>query len=161
MAEDPQKHLYDLIKEFKTAMLVTQHGDRLHARPMPVAELTADGDAYFSTSIDSQKIAEIEADPRVLITFQNSSQFASIEGTATVTRDRSLIDRLWSDAWRVWFPGGRDDPSLCLLEVQPTGGEFWDNSGTRGLKFLFAAMKSLVEGRQPDRDQDQNAKLKL
>lgn len=51
-----REHLYDLLKDFDTAMLVTKSADgHMHARPMAVAELRADADAYFVTGIDSPK----------------------------------------------------------------------------------------------------------
>ena len=159
---DTRQHLYDLTKNFKTAMLVTREPDgRLHARPMAVAEMKPDADAYFSTSISSPKIAEIEADPRVLITFQSGSEFASIEGTATIVRDRALIDRLWSEDWRLWFPKGKDDPTLCLLKVSARRGEYWDTSGIEGFKFMFEGLKAIFQGRQPEKNAAQNAKVDL
>lgn len=159
---DTRQHLYDLTKGFKTAMLVTREPDgRLRARPMAVAEMKPDADAYFSTSIDSPKIAEIEADPRVTITFQGRHEFATIEGTATVVRDRALIDRLWAEDWRLWFPEGKDDPTLCLLKVSAERGEYWDTSGIQGVKFLFEGVKALIQGREAQYDAAQNAKVDL
>ena len=48
MAEtNTHEHLYDLVKDFDTAMLVTKDaGGKMHARPMSVAELRPDADAY-------------------------------------------------------------------------------------------------------------------
>ena len=72
------EHLYQLLEGFDTAMLVTRGADgHLHARPMAVAELQADADAYFVTSIDSPKVAEIYADADVLLTFQSATQYAA------------------------------------------------------------------------------------
>ena len=159
---DRQQHLYDLARHFKTAMLVTHNKDGgLHARPMAVAELEKDADAYFSTSIDSPKIAEIEANPNVLVTYQSGSEFAVIEGKATVVRDRNLIDRLWSEDWRLWFPNGKDDPKLCLLKVSAEQGEYWDASGLEGIKFMFESAKARVAGRTPEKSENQNAKVQL
>ena len=158
---DTQKHLYDIIKDFRTAMLVTGSGDGLHARPMHVAELKPDADAFFVASIGSPKMSEIERDPRVLITFQSSSEFAIIEGTASVVRDKAVIDRMWSDAWKVWFPQGKDDPSVCLLKVAATRGEYWDNSGLEGFKYLFEGAKAIFKGRTPQVDEAQHAKVRL
>lgn len=157
---DKQKHLYELIKDFDTAMLVTHSsGGGMHARPMAVAQLKPDADAYFATSIDSPKIDEISADPRALVIFQGKSQFATVRGMARVERDRALIDKLWSEQWRLWFPGGKDDPKLCLLKVEATDGEYWDNSGAQGLEYVFEGMKALVQKRRPETDQKQHAKV--
>lgn len=163
MAEtDIHQNLYDLVKDFSTAMLVTKGVDGgLNARPMAVAELQPDADAYFAASIDSPKIAEIEADPRAMITFQSSSQFASISGMARVMRDRALIDRLWASDWKVWFPGGKTDPSLCIIKLEAQEGEYWDNSGTRGLRYVFDGLKAVLQGERPKTDAGQHAKVNL
>jgi general stress protein 26 len=160
-ATETQRHLYELIADFRTAMLVSRAGDTMHVRPMAVADLRRDADAYFATSIDSPKIAEMQADAQVLVTFQSNSQFASIAGTATVVRDRALIDRLWSDAWRVWFPAGKDDPLLCLIKVDATEGEYWDTRGARGLRYLFNGVSAVLQGTTPATDQRQHAKVSL
>lgn len=159
---DTHQRLYDLIKDFDTAMLVTHAPDStLHARPMAVAEIDQEADATFATSIDSAKIAEIERDPRVLVSFQSGSEFATLTGTARIVRDRSEIDRLWSEGWRVWFPKGKDDPSLCLLRVEAITGEYWDSSGVEGAKTLFEGVKALIKGRRPQHDESQHAKVDL
>jgi general stress protein 26 len=162
MAEtDRHEHLYDLVKDIKTAMLITRAGGKLHARPMSVADLRPDADAYFATSLDSPKVAEIEADPYVMITLQSSSQYAAITGNARIVRDRALIEKLWSEAWRVWFPGGKDDPALCLIKLDAQEGEYWDNSGMRGFKYLFEGVKAVLQGERPATDETQHAKVPL
>jgi general stress protein 26 len=158
---DKHEHLYDLVKDIKTAMLITRAGGKLHARPMSVAELRPDADAYFAAALDSPKVAEIEADPLAMITFQDGGQYAVISGNARIVRDRALIDRLWSDAWKVWFPGGKDDPSLCLIKLEAQEGEYWDSSGTRGLKYLFEGVKSVLQGSRPETDETQHGKVAL
>ena len=156
-----QEHLYELVKDIKTAMLITRAGGTLHARPMSVADLRADADAYFATSLDSPKVAEIEADPFAMIALQDGSKYAVITGHARIVRDRALIERLWSDAWKVWFPQGKDDPSLCLIKLEAQEGEYWDNSGARGLRYLFEGVKAVVKGTTPDTDASQHAKVGL
>ena len=159
----PQKHLYDLLSGFSTAMLVSNdQAGRMHARPMAIAELRADADAYFATSIKSPKVAEIQNFPEVLVSFQSASQFASVSGTATLVKDREIIDRLWSEEWRVWFPGGKDDPELVLIKVDAREGEFWDNSGTKGLSYVFEGLKAVMKGEKLQNDKaGAHAKIRL
>lgn len=159
---DGEQHLYDLLQDFDTAMLVTHAGDgRLHARPMAVAELRPDADAYFVTSIDSPKVAEIDADAEVLLTFQSAKQYAAVYGRVTVVQDRALIERLWKEAWKVWFPRGKTDPNIALLRFDAERGELWDNAGTRGLQFLFEAAKAYVSGETPKPNPDQHRRVRL
>lgn len=157
-----QKHLYDLIKDFSTAMLVTHSASGgMHGRPMRVAQLEPDADAYFATSINSPKVAEIEADPEVLVLFQSTTQFASLEGKATIVRDRALIEKLWMKEWSIWFPGGKDDPSLVLVKVDTSAGEYWDNSGLQGLQYLFKGLKAMLKSEKPEVDEKVHAKVDL
>jgi general stress protein 26 len=157
-----QERLYDVIKDFDNAILVTSAaGAGNHARPMQIAEIREDGDIFFATSTDSPKIAEIAANPDVVVTFQSSRQFAAVYGHAEVVRDRNLIDHLWSEAWKVWFPKGKADPTLCLIRVAGREGEYWDNAGMQGIKHAFQAAKAYMQGRTPVQDEKQNAKVRL
>jgi len=157
-----REHLYDLLKGFDTAMLVTYPtGGPAHARPMAVAELRPDVDTYFVTSIDSPKIEEIEENPSVTLTFQSATQFASLSGRVRVVRDRALIERFWKAAWKAWFPQGRDDPTITLLKFDAERGEYWDDSGLHGLKYLFDVATAMAAGASPTVDRRQNSKVSL
>lgn len=156
------EHLYQLLEGFDTAMLVTRAADgHLHARPMAVAELHADADAYFVTSIDSPKIAEVYADADVLLTFQSSSRYAAVYGRVNVIRDRGLVERLWKEAWKVWFPRGKSDPSIAVLRFDADHGEFWNAAGLRGVRYAFEAAKAYVRGETPRTDNDTHGRARL
>ena len=159
---DEREHLFKLLCRFDNAMLVTRGAaGRLHARPMAIAHISPGADAFFVTSLQSHKVAEIEADPRVLVTFQSGGAYASIIGGARVIHDRALIDRYWSDAWSMWFPEGKDDPDLCVIAVHADEGEYWDRAGADAVRFAFQAIKAAVAGTRPDNGRDQHAKVKL
>jgi general stress protein 26 len=159
--EDGQ-YLYDLLRGFDTAMLVTRAEDgHLHARPMAVAELHADAGAYFVTSIDSPKVAEIHADADVLLTFQNASQYAAVYGRVNVVRERALIERLWQEPWKVWFPRGKTDPAIALLRFDAEHGEFWNNAGMRGVQYVFEAAKAYSKGETPHVNDGQHGRARL
>jgi general stress protein 26 len=81
---------------------------------------------------------------------QSKTKFVSLSGTAATVDDREKLSRLWKVEWKVWFPGGKDDPNLVLLRVDGSAGEYWDNSGTSGLKYLIEAGKALLTGTRPD-----------
>ena len=161
MAEK-QKRLYDVIKDFDNALLVTSlPNGRCHARPLRVAEIREDGDIFFATSADSPKVAEIAANPEVVVTFQDGKQFATVTGRAEVIKDRDLIEQLWSEPWKLWFPKGKSDPTLCLIRVDGRDGEYWDNAGVEGIKYAFRQVKAYIQGHTPEVDEKQNAKVRL
>jgi general stress protein 26 len=159
--KEKRDHLHKVIKGFRTAMLATRTPTgALRSRPLAVADNRGD-DLCFATSIDSPKVREIAADPHVNVSMQDSNQFVSLSGRARVVTDPLLIEDLWSDAWKVWFPEGKNDPSICIVIVDVLDAEYWDQSGTKGLRYLFDAAKAYVNGTRPDTDDSQNAKVRV
>jgi general stress protein 26 len=128
---------------------------------MALAEVEPDGTLWFATGRHSGKVDELTGDSHVAVTMQSSTKFVSLSGTATEVDDRQRIARLWKVEWKVWFPGGKDDPELVLLRVNGTRGEYWDNSGTSGLKYLIEAGKALVTGTKPDVGDDPKVHAKV
>lgn len=160
--ENPRAHLLELLKDFGTAMLVTRSPDgRMHGRPMDIAEITDAGEVWFCSGLDSGKIAEIAADPEVAVAIQGKTKWLSLTGRARVSNDPQRIARLWKEDWKLWFPDGPSDPNLCLLAVDPSEGEWWDDSGKRGLKFAFQAVKAYVKGEAMPDENERNARVQL
>jgi general stress protein 26 len=165
MATSPDTKLHDLLNEFGDAMLVTRTPDgSLRGRPMAVAAADPDGTLWFATDRHSGKMDELENDGRVALTLQSKTTFVSLSGTARTVDDRAKLAALWKAEWKVWFPGGKDDPNITLLRVDGTAGEYWDNSGASGLKYLIEAGKALLSGTRPegvDDDPKVHAKVTL
>ncbi len=162
--EDNRKHLLELVRDFDTAMLVTRGPDgAFRGRPLSVAKECDDGRLFFAIRVESLHVHELAGDPNVAVLFQDDQRQVSLSGTARLRRDRALVEELWSEAWKLWFPHGVDDPNLAILEVRPTGGEYWDRTGLAGMRYLFAAMKAYATGTKPPDggDERQNAKVPL
>ena len=157
--------LNELMSDFETAMLVTRtENGGLRSRPLAVVHNPDDKDRlYFSTAIDSPKVGELQADPRVNVSMQSKREFVSVTGVARLVRDRALIDKLWSEAWKVWFPKGKDDPSLGILIVEPSEAAYWDASGLEGVSYLFDMARAYVTGTKAGSDEDERhaARVKL
>lgn len=124
-----KEKFHELLKRFSTVMLVTGKGELLHGRPMAVADLQPSCELTFFTSKDSTKVDEVIADGRVTVVGQDSGAFVSLSGRAEVNHDTAKIAALWKEPFKVWFPKGKDDPTLCLVVVHPEEGEYWDNAG--------------------------------
>ena len=157
-----RENLHEILDNFDTAMMIVNGGDgHTHGRPMAIALLQDDADIYFFTRFDSPKISEIQANSNMTLTFQGSSQFASLSGRATVERDKGMIDDLWTESLKLWFPKGKDDPAICLIHFSPEDGAYWDNAGAQGLKYAFEAVKAYVKGETAKTDKVQHAKVDL
>lgn len=148
--DQTREHLLEMIKKFDIGMLVTRdRDDRLHARPMALAEIGEDGELWFVTGMHTGKVEEIAADAKVAITMQSAMAYLSVSGEASLVRDHARVQKLWKEQWRVWFPDGPDEGDICLVKVRPTQGEYWDQQGLKGLRYLLSAAKAYVTGDRP------------
>jgi len=120
----------DLIKGIKIAMLTTVNNDGvLHSRPMGTQQVEFDGDLWFFTGSDTQKVNEIKNDQLVNVSYANDPRYVSISGTAQIVNDKAKMKALWNPLFKAWFPDGLDDPTLRLLKVTVKQAEYWDNPG--------------------------------
>jgi general stress protein 26 len=94
----------------------------------------------------------------VNVAIQSKWTFVSISGRVVAVDNARKVAEVWNEGWRVWFPGGKDDPSLVLVKVQGDEGEYWDNSGTSEIKHLIAAGKAYLSGTKP-RDVEGHTKV--
>ena len=130
--------------------------------PWPDRQVRGEGTLYFATDLESPKVKQLEANPQVGVVLQDGKREIFLSGHARVSTDRKLSDRLWSEAWKIWFPKGKDDPTLCILIVEPESAEYWDRSGAKGLKFLFNAAQAYLSGAQAgELEPEAHAKLSL
>lgn len=159
-----QEHVLELLQGFDTVMLGTFEGHgaspQLHARPMAVGSVREDCTIYFVTSVDSRKIDEAQSDPHGVVIAQGSARYLTLHGTFRISNDQTILKDIWRKPMDVWFEGP-DDPKACLLIFRPVEAELWDASGTRGIKYLFAAAKALISGEKPAPDGEQHKKVRL
>lgn len=159
-----ERHFFELLREFDTATVITRgRTGELHGRPMAVAEVDAEGTLWFITNIDSTKVLEIRGDSRAMISLQNSRQFVTMNGHFELVADRSKIDQIWKEPYRIWFDG-QNDPELVLLRFTPFDAEYWDNAGAHGVKHAFEAAKAYLKGQKVDPteyDPEAHARLQL
>jgi len=149
MKADDLNKLRDLIGNFATAMLITRTADdQLHARPMEIVKVDDAGAIWFLSSDDSGKVHEIDRDTRVNVVFQKEhSLYVSVNGVASISQDREKIAELWREPFRVWFSGGKDDPRISLIAVQPQSAEFWDSQGWNKVSYLLRAAQAYASGK--------------
>jgi general stress protein 26 len=146
--QNDRQKIYNMLEGMESAMLVTRSTTGLlEARPMRIAEVEPAGPLWFLTSRTSRKVDEVAQDPQVLLVCQDASgQYLSVAGTARVVDEPLRTRRLWKEPYKVWFPGGPDDPEIVLVSVEPEIAEFWDVSGVNRLRYLFEAAKAYVTG---------------
>ena len=163
MDEDVKTRLIEALKKLDTVMLTTRADNgELHARPMAVADAEQDGELWFVSGKSSEKTHEIKSDPRAVVTGQQSGLYVTLNGQLDVIQDRAKIAQLWKETWKAWFPNGKDDPNITLLRLRPESGEYWDNTGAQGLKYVFKMVQAVVNGKVTDaNDPKIHAKVQL
>jgi general stress protein 26 len=126
--------LAKLMKKIDIAMLATVgKGGYIVSRPLSTQTATFDGEhIWFMTQADSPKIAEIRRNAKVNVAYvsKDANTYISAAGDARVERNQARIDALWSDALKAFFPKGRNDPNLTLIEVRVRTIEYWDGPGS-------------------------------
>ena len=161
---EQREHFISLLRRFDTVMLVTLNSDHeFHGRPMAVAAIEPDGRLWFLTGKDTAKVHEIEMDSHAYLTAQDGdSAFLTLSGRASLIEDREKVAELWQEGFKIWFPGGKDDPDIELISIRPEYGEFWDTAGGNRAKFYWEAAKAYVTGTTPDPDQTgQHGRVRL
>jgi general stress protein 26 len=133
IAEEAVAKLQELVRKSSTCMFASNLTEiPLHVSPMRVQEADYEGRLWFFSTADSVRNKHIEADPRVQLIFTNTPdmEFLTVFGTASISTDRELIDRLWNGLIEAWFDG-KDDPNISLICVQPSAAHYWDTEGGR------------------------------
>lgn len=157
-----EEKLFKLVQNFDNAMLVTNSpSGAIEARPMAVAEATECGELWFVSNRHSGKVTDVKSDHEVAVTMQSAHQFITLSGKCELVDDRKKIEELWKEMWKVWFPKGKTDPEITLLKFVPSHGEYWDNSGTSGVRYMIKAGMAYLHGEQPDVDPKINASVSL
>jgi general stress protein 26 len=156
--------LFDKIKDVRIAMLTTfDEGHALHSRPMATLKPNESGSLYFLTDKDSAKIYEVKKDSQVNLSYSNPSDnvYASVSGTAKAYRDEAKISELYTEDMKAWFPKGKEDPSIMVLEISIEKAEYWDSpSGL--LSRAYGYVRSVVTGEASDsNDVNQHAQVKI
>ncbi|HTI58019.1 pyridoxamine 5'-phosphate oxidase family protein [Mucilaginibacter sp.] len=107
-------------------------------RPMSVQKVDDDGNLWFLSADDSNKDMELKTDPFVQLLFQGSphSDFLNLYGIASVSKDKQKIEEMWEPIMKTWFTGGKDDPRISVIRVEPSEAYYWDNKHGNAVAFL-------------------------
>ncbi len=135
MADLSLKDLSQKMRDIDFAMLSTRSGNgAIAARPMSNnRQVEFEGDTYFFTLDRTHSVADIERDPQVGLTYQGKSGalgmkpfFITVEGQATLIKDKASFAEHWTEDLDRWFEQGVDTPGLTLIRVDAERLHVWD-----------------------------------
>ncbi|MDQ6612276.1 MAG: pyridoxamine 5'-phosphate oxidase family protein [Gemmatimonadota bacterium] len=159
------KEFHALVDDIKLGMLVTQTPDgALVSRAMQTQKRRPGVDLWFVTSTETHKVAELEANPEVNVTYvDNSSRdWVSVSGTARITQDRNLIRELYQPDWKAWFPeqspeldGSTEDPRIVIIEIDAHSVTYLKGMDSRPVA-MFKVLRAMATGTKPDLGETKN-----
>ena len=142
----------EFIQEIDFTMMTTidEEGE-LQSRPMSTQKTKFDGDVYFFTFEDSDKVRHIRQNPRVNLAYSAPDQqtYVSLKGEAEISKDRQKMEELWETTHLAWFPQGLETPGITLLKVRVQSAEYWDST-TSAIGYVFSLVKAAVTGKSSD-----------
>lgn len=161
MRQHSIERLAKLIDKVQIAMLTTEQKDgTLRSRPMATQHTPFDGVIWFITSLSTGKIEEIQGHTRVNVAYANPSKntYVSVSGCAEIVQDKAKVREFWSEAHKIWFPNGPEDPDVALLKIEVEHAEYWENNQ---LMTLLGFAKAYLTGEEYKGEGSQHASLSL
>jgi general stress protein 26 len=155
------EQVQQLINKVKVAMLTTQEPDHtLRSRPMVIKTENFSGVVSFLTAIDTPKIDELQQNAEVNVSLASPGDaiFMSLSGKARVNQNQTEIDRLWSEADKLWFPEGKDSKRIAVISVQVSQVEYWSSNK---LVAAFHMAKDYIQGEHYEGEGTQHEKLNV
>ena len=135
MATMTKQELATAMGKIDFAMLTTRtEGGQLATRPMSNnGEVGTDGDSYYFSWDSARTVGDIEADPKVALSFQGSAGlfgkpplFVAVEGTARIVRDQAAFARHWTRDLERWFADGIETEGMVMIHVHADRIHYWD-----------------------------------
>ena len=112
-----------------------------HARPMTAQLYGERGPIWFFTSVENGLVEKLGASDRTIATFTSKDHdlFATVHGRLSIDQDPKTVDKLWNRFVAAWYEGGKNDPKLRLLRLDPEKAEIWldGSSLVAGIKLLL------------------------
>jgi general stress protein 26 len=103
-------------------------GGNIAARPMSNnGQVEYDGTSYYFSYDEARVVKDIQADPKVALTFQGKNYFyVTVEGEAKLIDDKAAMKDHWVEELNRWFKQGLDTPGLTMIQVDATRIHYWD-----------------------------------
>ena len=98
-----------------------------YPRPVPMSKVKNEGitTIWFSTGTYSEKTKHFEVNPKAGVCFQKEINSVVLTGDIEVVTDKAEKDALWQDWFIQHFPGGKDDPTYCVLKFTAKRATYW------------------------------------
>jgi len=142
-----EDRLWREIEKHHVGMLGTSGSDSL--QPMTAFVEMGSRKLWFFTRKSTDLVQEVGGGRDGVFVFQQDDVQACITGRLVEDRDTARIEKFWNPVVAAWQPGGKDDPELTLLCMDPENAEVWvSKSGPA--RFAWEIARANVTGDEPD-----------
>jgi general stress protein 26 len=82
---------------------------------------------WFVTLTHRQRTLDIQKDGHACLYFADNENFVTLrlDGTASITRDPDILQKMWNDGMKTFFKEGVSDPEYSAIEFKTQGGNFY------------------------------------
>jgi general stress protein 26 len=154
--------VWDIIEKVGVCMLTTCFEGGLRARPIEARADRKSGRLLFVTDIQSAKRDDVDRWPDVGLVFVDAADraYLSITGKAQIVNDPALQAAAWRTSDVAWWPGGPNDPNVCVLVFEPATAELWDGPSNAAVA-TYELAKAIVTGTEPDLGENRKITLDM
>lgn len=149
--KDPQHTLWEELDGVRAGMLgLVGSGD--HMQPMTHFVDRAASKLYFITSdqTDLAKQAGVTSTAHYCVASTDQDFYACLSGVLKPITDKAKLDELWSKVVAAWFPDGKEDKHITLLEFSLGEAALWASTGNPLIFGLEIAKANLNKDKTPD-----------
>jgi general stress protein 26 len=139
-----------LLNDIPVCMFATHNEyNQVTSRPMTTVKIDDDGNIWFFANMFGETLVDESNDNSVYLIYAHPglNTYVHITGYANVILDREKIESLWNPMMKAWYPGGVDDPKLCLLKIITEEARYWNASSNKMVVF-FNMLKAIVKKEQ-------------
>jgi len=140
-----------ILSSADTAIVTTRSKGQLVSRPLALQDQEEfEGTLWFLVEDPSPKTDDIRRHSEVNVAVADSKGYLSLSGAASIDRDQTRINYLWSPVTESFFDGKTaEDPAIALLRIDVETVEYWDLSKPAVAK-AFEFVKGLVTKTEPE-----------
>ena len=96
---------------------------------------------YTATSKKTEKVDELEKNPHthILLGYNDGGygdSFVEVAGKVSMSDDKEVKEKIWSDQMKNWFDGP-EDPNLIILKVTPDSIRLMNKKGQEPQEINF------------------------
>lgn len=143
-----ERRLWDAIQRHQTGMLGVVGVGPHHLQPMTAYAEPETGELWFFTRNDTDLVRQVGDGHAAMFVFQGRDLQACLGGELQVRRDPARMEKYWNAVVSAWYPQGRADPSLTLLQFDCVDAEVWI-SEAGPVKFAWEIARANASHRRP------------